>query len=109
MIDGLNNYVSAGWEAWISCARSTVPASVFLFLETRNFILPSFLIVLLRAVIEPEHENLMKGAKAEAAVSTQIGDYRRGNFYLVTDLVFFTKSNKGLYTAMPEGLSRNVG
>ena len=54
---------------------------------------------------------LINGAKAEAeaAVSTQIGDCRRGSFYLVTDLVFFTKSNKGLYTAMPEGLSRNVG
>ena len=46
-------------------------------------------------------------AKAEAAVSTQTGDHRRGSFHLVTDLIFFTKSNKGLHTT--EGLSRNVG
>ena len=58
MAEGLDNYLSAGWEAWISlyafyCAR-------FSILETRNFISPSSLIALLRAVIEPQHETLIK-------------------------------------------------
>ena len=73
MVEGLNKYLAAGWEAWISvcafyCAR-------FSMWETRTFIPPSSLIVLLRAVIEPQHDTLIKGAKAEAeaAVSTQIG------------------------------------
>ena len=71
MTDGRDNYVSAGWEAWISlyvfyCACF----SIMSILETRNFISPSSLIVLLCAVIEPQHETLIKKAKAEAAVST---------------------------------------
>ena len=70
------------------CARAR-----FSTLETRNFISPSSLIILLRAVIELQRGTLIKGVKAEAeaAVSTQVGDYRRGNFFLVTDLVFFHK------------------
>ena len=109
MTEVFGHDVAAGWEAWISlyafyCAHFSV-------LETRNFMSPSSLIVLLRGVIEKQHEELVETARAEPkeAVNTQIGDYRRGNFFLVTDLVFFAKSNKGAYTAMPDGLNAHAG
>ncbi|CAJ1386327.1 unnamed protein product, partial [Effrenium voratum] len=81
VIQGFEHYVDAGWEAWISLYAFY--CANFNILQTRS--------------------------EADAAVRTAIGDFRWGNFILVTDLVVYYKSNKGVTTAMPDGMNAAAG
>ena len=103
-------YITARWKAWVSLYAFY--CSHFNLLGTRCFISPAGIIGLMREEMEPAHGRIAKDAVEFVApnMMSQVGNFRRGKFALVTDLeAYYQAKGSSSAVTLADGLDTAAG